>query len=246
METCLSKRTPHSTPPNYVNCLRESKQYVLGTDLVATPINTFITYGFDTSMQGMEQYIMMYAPMVFFDKSYQSLLGYINRYNPKQKEKQQLNQLKQLYKQYFGLFLHESDKSEAFTRLLDLLDEAGDRWTEIETNMPFVIFNTLTKYCPDSDQCRKISELICAYSWVNYTDVVYKDFAKSGHPMERDRAEYMIRGKFSRIILDMMKGKTTGNEYEIFSQIGDALYLFSKMIFQHWISILDKYDSRKK
>lgn len=248
----MTAQTPIAAQPLcYVSHLREKKSYVLGTELVATPINTYNTYGFNLSLQSMNRYLLIYSPMFFMDKAYQNLLEYYRRHNPSFTEKKELNKIKTQFRKYFGSFLYESSD---YSTMLDFFDATGEQWSEITKPMPLVVFNVMSKYIPDSAKCHKFSELVSSYCWINFTDKIYSNLAENKHYMDHDKYELTTRNTFSSYLLDLMGGhqELVNGEWRIdersraiFSEIGDAISTFGILIYRHLLSILNQYKNKQ-
>lgn len=248
----MTTQTPISEQPLcYVSHLREKKSYVLGTNLIATPINTYNTHGFNLSLQSMNRYLLIYSPMFFMDKAYQNLLDYYRKNKPSFTEKQELNKIKTQFRKYFGSFLYESSD---YSTMLDFFDATGERWSEITQPMPLVVFNVMSKYITDPVKCRKFSELVSSYCWINFTDRIYNNLAENNHFMEHDEFELTTRNTFSSYLLTLMGGhqELVDGEWRIdersraiFNEIGASVSTFGILIYRHLISILNQYKNEK-
>jgi len=216
---------------NYVR-KGEARKRVKGTRLPYTPGNIFITFGIDLTKMSKCDYLVLYTPILLYEKLRQDLLAYRAKWNPEFKEINLLNPVISQFATYFNSIF--TNEAKGVGMLVEWVEQTGDGWDSITKDAPMAVQNEVFKYISNQEQAKKVSELITAFL---YGYLAFELLQKN--KVEDDEYATLAMKKFDRLLKApfMLGGLEEQQVVEMFVGIRRISAVYVSLITNHFDKI---------
>jgi len=245
----MEEHNPY-TGLNFLCTLKEKYRFLEGTKEFATPAKTYRRYGLDTKYETISKYILMYSPIMLYNKSYEDFKKFEQAYPIPEPRKQYREysirrNLKKWFKTYFATTLNQHDDS--LDEILDLFNESSDGWQEIMKTMNFAYFNTVSPYFKkeDSERCHKLCDICLSFAYTEYAFHIMDEYLR----IKNDATADNVRTWFFALInfyLEDIDSSAKPDGTGFFQRLDKVGTNGSQLVYRHIIDMADSRNPEKQ